>query len=296
MNDTPEPRQTPRTPGGPYLLTPVPSQHVEESRALILDAAGKVRPGRVVVLGAGNCAEIPLAELVARFEHVTLNDVNGQLLEGAVAAAALDEQARAKVDLHVADLTGVTETLVEKISTALATIEDPQAAVAVMARLVDAEQVAPLPISGQFDLVVASCLLSQLHFDLVHRCAERFASRYPGRGDQLAGSSLWTTAMFGMARRMEAALIDGIAALVAHGGLVYLSESPQMCYIQLTEAGAWETAGTFRMLRSAEIDDYVDERFAIVTRRRWHWVVAPPQQPGQVGRLFDVQALVLRMA
>ena len=281
-------------PVGSYFLVPLPSRHVEESRRLIRAAAEEVQAGRAVVLGAGNCAEIPLAELAARFEHLTLNDVDGKLLDQAIEAAGLDEAARAKIEVRVADLTGVTDPILEKIDGVLSAISDVDTAIERMATIVDEEPVANMPIEGQFDLVVASCVLSQLHFGLVRRSGERFEQRFTGQIERLRQSPRWTTALYQMARRMEARFIDGVAALSAQDGLIYLSESPQMCSIKLTADGRWETEGTYRMLRTQDLTDYVDRRFAIVAHGRWHWVASPPQQVGQVGRLFDVQAMVLK--
>jgi len=280
---------------GPYQLAPVASQHVEESRRLILAAAETVYPGRAVVLGAGNCLEIPLTELAARFEQVTLNDVDGKLLEQAIAAAQLERPARAKLEIQVADLTGVTEKLLEKFDAALPSTSDPAEAIEQMARLVDEQEVAAMPIEGKYELVVASCVLSQLHFALAHRSNERFEARFPNQLEQLRNSPRWAAALLGMARRMEARFIDGLVGLLEQGGLIYLSESPQMCYVKLTDDGNWQTEGTFRMLRTQDITDYVDPRFAVIAHGRWYWVVAPPETAGQVGRLFDVQALVLRV-
>ena len=295
MSDDAQQRSAKPRPRDPYQLAPSPSKHVEESRRMILAAGETVHPGRAVVLGAGICEEIPLAELAARFEHVTLNDVDGKLLEQAIAAAKLDPPARAKLDVHVADLTGVTEKLIAKFDAALPSISDPAEAIEEMARLVDEETVAEMPIEGKYELVVASCVLSQLHFAITHRSGERFENRFAGQMEQLRASQRWTTALFGLARRMETRFIDGLIGLLAPGGLIYLSESPQMCYVKLTADGSWETEGTFRMLRTQDISDYVDRRFAIIAHGRWQWVVSPPRHAGQVGRLFDVQAVVLRV-
>ena len=49
--------------------------HRESCRRLILEAAGRCRTrGRVVVLGSGVLAEVPVAELAARFQEVVLVD------------------------------------------------------------------------------------------------------------------------------------------------------------------------------------------------------------------------------
>jgi hypothetical protein len=282
-------------PSGLYRLTPVPSRHVEESRRLIQSAGETVEPRRAVVLGAGNCAEIPLAELAARFDEVVVNDVDQKLLEQGLAAAHLDESSRAKIRVHVADLTGATEPLLTKIEAALKQEAGADAAIELMARLVDDEPVPGAKIEGKYELVVASCILSQLHFALLHRAGDLFEQRFAGQLETLRASVRWTKALYDMARRMETRLIDDLAELLAEGGLIYLSESAQMCYIKLAADGQWETEGTHRMLRTQDITDNLDRRFATIANGRWHWVVSPPEKAGEVGRLFDVQAVVLRM-
>lgn len=289
-----EPRPS-SVPPGRYRLTPVPSQHVEESRRLIESAGETVEPRRAVVLGAGNCAEIPLAHLAARFDEIVVNDMDEKLLEQGLAAAELDTASREKIRLHVADLTGVTETLLAKIASSLEHAETPEAAIDEIARLVDEEPVPGAQIEGKYELVVASCVLSQLHFALLHGAGNLFESRFPEHLETLRSSVRWTGALYQMARRMEARLIDDLAQLLAEGGLIYLSESAQMCYIKLAADGMWETEGTYRMLRTQDITDYLDRRFATIAQGRWHWVVSPPEKPEDVGRLFDVQAVVLRM-
>jgi hypothetical protein len=282
-------------PAGVYRLTPVVSRHVEESRRLIQAAAETVEPRRAIVLGAGGCAEIPLAALAARFDEIIVNDVDEKLLAQGLEAAGLAAASRAKIRAHLADLTGVTETLLAKIAATLARADNATAALELMARLVDEQPVGGASFEGKYDLVVASCVLSQLHFGLLHRAADLFEERFPGELETLRSSIHWTKALFDMARRMESRLIDDLADLLAEGGLIYLSESAQMCYVKLTDDDRWETEGTYRMLRSQDITDYLDRRFAAIAHGRWQWVGSPPEKVGQVGRLFDVQAVVLRM-
>jgi hypothetical protein len=294
MSDAPQDPLPPQSPAGPYRLAPSPSQHVDESRRLIGAAAEDAHPGRAVVLGAGNCAEIPLAQLAGRFEHLTINDVDGELLARGIQSSGLDAAAQERLDVRVADLTGVTEPILEKIDAMLLKTSEVDTAIEQMAAIVERQPLGEMPIEGRYDLVVASCVLSQLHFGLLHASAERFEARFPGQVERLRQSPRWTAAMYKTARLLEALFIDGLAALLADRGLIYLSESTQMCHIKLTADGQWETEGTYRMLRTQDIGDYIDRRFAIVARGRWHWIVSPPQEVGEVGRLFDVQALVLR--
>jgi len=281
-------------PPGPYYLAPTPCQQVEESHRLILAAADTAKTGRALILGAGRSAEIPLAVLATRFERITINDIDRVELEQGLAAAGLDDAARAKLDVRVADLTGVTDELLGKINAALHEAEEPDAAIETMARLVDEQTLPGMPIEGQYDLIVASCLMSQLHFALLHRASDAFEGRFHGEGERVRNSVRWTSSLYEMARRMEKQFVDDLHARLAQGGLIYLSDAPQMCSIKLTADGQWQTEGTHRLLRTKNLTDYLDKRFVTVAHQRWHWITFPPQEPGQSGRLFDVQAVVLR--
>ncbi len=279
---------------GPYIRDPVPCQQVAESKKLILAAAEWAQPGSALILGAGHCAELPLKELAARFENITLNDIDNAVLDEGLSAAGLTDEERAKLTIHIADLTGVTESLISRIEDILSADRDPQAVIEAMAHLLDTALVPGMPITGKYDLVIASCVLSQLHFGLLHRARLAFDRQFPGKDELLADSVRWTSALFEMARRMEQRFIDNLADHVAPGGFIYLSDSTQICEVKGTPEGKWETAGTQRMLRTRYITDYLDQRFVSVGRERWDWVVTPPLQPGDIGRVYDVQGVVLR--
>jgi SAM-dependent methyltransferase len=287
----------------PYLLQPITCRHVEKSRQGILAAAGAATAdgttaggaasGRVLVLGAGRCMEIPLPALAEQFAAVTLGDVDADAMQQGVDAAGLSTTQRAKVSLLCVDVTGVTRAALEQIER-LPPATDPAAFVDAMAQVLDATVPLPLPLAGRYELVVASCLLSQLHFSLAHGAREQFAQRFPQAVGVLAGSPRWATALASMARRMEERLLDELLRVLAPTGRIYLSESVQVAFITWHPGGQWQTEGTYRMLRSQDLADYLDARFAVEARDRWEWVVPPPQHAGLPGRLFDVQAVVLR--
>ena len=184
-HDPQQPADPSRFAREPYLLKPITSRHQQESRRLIARAAEAVAPGRAIVLGAGACEEIPLAQLVARFGQVTLNDVEPGPLQRAVTAANLAPPDREKIEMHVADLTGTTGPLLEKIASALETSADVGSAIDRMAEMVAGQEVGGLLLAGKYDLVVASCVLSQLHFGLTHRAGDLLANRFPGAIEQL---------------------------------------------------------------------------------------------------------------
>jgi SAM-dependent methyltransferase len=246
------------------------------------------------VLGAGECRELPLAELVALFDHVTLNDIHREPLERA--AAQLDPAAREKLSIDVADLTGLIEPLLANMQQRLNRATDPQSAFDAMAECLDACPPGSLPIAGPFDLVIASCVLSQLHYALTHRSDVLLDEKFPGQVMHLQDSPRWTASLRQLKRRMKATFLDGLVRLTAPGGILYLSDSVQLSHVRLTPEGPWLTAEMFRMVRSAQLADLLDERFAVIERGRWEWVGAAPSAKRQVGRVYDVQGLVLRVS
>ena len=151
---------------------------------MILRAAAAVTPGRAMVLGAGACEELPLVELGERFAEVTLNDIDENPLVRALNAPELSPLG-GKLTIEIADLTGVTNSAIQEVERVLATSADVPSGIAAMADALDHLQPGPFPITRQFDLVVASCVLSQLHFALTHESERRFTARFHGQAEAL---------------------------------------------------------------------------------------------------------------
>ncbi|HWE40402.1 MAG TPA: hypothetical protein VG406_27870 [Isosphaeraceae bacterium] len=278
-------------PGRWVRLPPIEDTHDRESRGLILDAADRVRPGRAIALGAGHCREIPLVELCRRFEHLTLNDHDGPALEAALRDSGLDA---GKDRLLVADLTGVTAAFVREVGRSLDATADPGAAIDQVAQVADSTRPEAFRTDGSYDLVVASCVLGQLHVAACNRAIQLFVAKFPARVDEFRHSDRWTRAMYGLARRMESTFIDSLHGLAEPDGRIVLSESVRFCFLYPSGDGGWMTNGFYRMTRTTRLTDELDDRFVVERRGRWSWIVDPPAAPGQVGRLFDVEGLLLR--
>ena len=278
-----------------YRLPPVPDQHRGRSAEMILRAAGEVESASVVVFGAGRCEEIPLAALAQRFRRVVLHDNQPELLEQAVAEAGLSISDRLKVYLAPLDLVGITDELVKTCRQAVAGALDLDRAIdGVAVAVSSAEPVTPEP--RRYDLVVSSCVLSQLTFSLIQEVRQAIVDRFPQSQNRVQADPALTGAIEGLTRRCEAAFVDLLASSVTDEGRIYFSDTVQLCFVRRTEQGDWSTPGTWRMTKTLRIDDYLDRRFTVDARSRWNWVVNPPQALGEEGRLYDVQATILRLA
>jgi hypothetical protein len=272
---------------------------------MILQAADAVSPGRAIVLGAGRCDEIPLAALVEQFGEVSLNDINADLLAQGIAAANLSAVERAKISSTAVDLIGITDALTSECRSVVVKAGDVEHAVAdVVAIVGPANPIMPtelimstVPISPtvkSFDLIVASCVLSQLTSALIQNVRSMLSDRYSHAAKQIQSHPLLTQAFDKLTRRCETAFVDFLASGVAPSGRIFFSDSVQMCFVRLTNEGNWVTPGTWRMTKTLRLDDYLDGRFQVLKRQRWNWVVNSPQSADDEGRLYDVQAMILK--
>ncbi|SIO62442.1 hypothetical protein SAMN05444166_7048 [Singulisphaera sp. GP187] len=252
-------------------------------------ASEQVEPGAAIILGAGPCQEIPLPALTERFASVTLNDWNESSLE----QVAVSPERSSKVLRLVADLTGVTTQFLEQVTESLATTDDPEQAIEKISALADAVTPQVFSTGQSYDLVVASCVLCQLHLEACNQALALFGATFPQQVQQFRASTRWVQAMYGLARRMERAFIETVHGLVASKGRIYLSETIQGCFIHLNPEGHWMTDGMYRMTHTLELSDYLDARFHVEEFGKWVWVMPPSSELGFVGRLYKVQGFIL---
>lgn len=132
--------------------------HRERLTALILQTAA-APGGRLCVLGAGNAYDLDLDQLVSRFDEVHLVDIDAQAVGRARARIAAEAQARSFVHAPI-DLSGMFHEL-ERWRRLEVT---PQELMVAPAR--GAKQIAAA-LPGPFDVVVSSCLLTQLQLSLL---------------------------------------------------------------------------------------------------------------------------------
>ena len=277
-----EPRRWVRVP-------PVVDGHLAASHGMILLASQMVEPGDAIILGAGPCQEIPLPALTDRFASVTLHDWNELLLE----RVSLSSEPSSKVRRLVADLTGVTAQFLERVTESLGATDDPDGAIETIARLADAVTPQVFSTGQRYGLVVASCVLCQLHLEACNRTLTLFGAKFPEQLKQFRASTRRVQAMYGLARRMEGAFIETLHGLVASNGRIYLSESIQGCFIHPNPEGHWMTDGMYRMTHTLELSDYLDARFHVEEFGKWVWVMPPSPEQGLVGRIYKVQGLIL---
>lgn len=139
--------------------------HREQLTSLIRDSKPTQQGERLCVLGAGNAYDLELEELLAAFSEVHLVDIDPGAVERA--RQRVEPGARARLFAHAPlDLSGMFQDL-ERWGRMEVTPQELMVAPSVGAKRI----AAALP--GPFDLVVSSCLLTQLQLTLLHVLGER---------------------------------------------------------------------------------------------------------------------------
>jgi hypothetical protein len=196
--------------------------HISHSHRRILEAA-KLAKGRerVLVMGAGNCTEIPLEALAREFEQVVLADLDRAGMEQAVAALPAD--VRGKVEIRVTDVTSFAGPMMERIEAAVRASDSPQEAFEQIGEIYDGllsfQRAPDLP---EADLVISSLLLSE-----IPRYPRAFADRLLRLRYQ-EGMRSWDRDEAARARLQQIAIEDHVSLLLRlcrPGGAIYFADT-----------------------------------------------------------------------
>jgi hypothetical protein len=196
--------------------------HIANSQRRILEAASRCeRRSTAVILGAGNCTEIPLQELASTFDEVVLLDLDDASMTAA--AEDLPDQLIPKVRLQVEDVTAFAAPLMRRVWIAVGESETAEQAferIGDTLNALQAEEVPPKPIEA--DLVVSSLVLSELHRYPLNYAARLVRDKF---GKRLAA---WEGYEAFRAQLQQLALRDHIGVLAGscrRGGAVYFADT-----------------------------------------------------------------------
>jgi hypothetical protein len=139
--------------------------HREHLTELTLRGVSPEAKARLAVIGAGNCYDLDLERLASIFAEVHLVDIDDAALAGA--CERQPASARAKLFRHApVDLSGFMDKL-DKWAAGHAQPEDLMELPVRTSR----ELLARLP--GPFDVVLSSCLLTQIHFTALNVLSDK---------------------------------------------------------------------------------------------------------------------------
>jgi len=134
--------------------------HRRRLTAFALAAAPAGEKGSLCVLGAGNCFDLDLVALVARYDQVHLVDIDAMALQRAVARQPAPVQTRLVCHAPV-DLSGLFEPIERWARFEVAPDDPPNIGASPAASV--RQRLGP-----SFDVVLSACMLSQMQLSVLH--------------------------------------------------------------------------------------------------------------------------------
>jgi hypothetical protein len=268
--------------------------HAERNRAFVRDAARScARRESAVLLGAGQAFDLPLRELVETFERVRIVDIDGAALEATMRGLSLEPDLRRRVDLEVADLTGMNRRLLAGVDGIVAGAADADEARARLAALCRSYSLGAGPRlladGARADLVVSSCLLSQIAWSQSRYARNVYERRFGGLAP--ADAAVWLLPWHELEARVQQ---DHMNALPTFGDVAVLT-SDMAFRPTVTDGGGHEHATGVRtfLLSVTTLRDRVPCFVDTTAYASWEWNLLRPSGR-HAGRRYDVEALVLR--
>lgn len=307
------------------IIGPVEDHFAKRSRAMIQGAASRVSRSivaadapsrRVLIIGAGKCLEIPLASLATQFDHITVTDIDQpRLKEGMrneLRAAPPPATNHHNITAIISDVMGVTAGVNHGIKQVFRMNSDidhnRETVMARLGRVMDEAEIEPQPLNEPFDLVIASCVLSQLHHGIAAAAKACFRAASPGGLVAPDIRIAWQQLMRPFLERLQTAFIQSLCDWTRPGGLIYLSATPRVHLWEFSggslsnsDDASWKSRITHRMLVRDALREFIKSLPVTIEQQdQFQWPEREPQgsrsRRGRLkpGMLFDVEALILR--
>ncbi len=272
--------------------------HLQQCAALMLLALRKRQPSTsrsILVLGAGACTEVPLAELVRDSDEVVLADLDiASMQQGRdeLSSSAL----RKRVRLLACDISaGISISLNRLIQQQPWDKLVPRGAQVVFDAAARCLEQCPVPdppeieglYAGEFGVVISSLVLSQLFsyplLDILDH-VQRIAPDYLGEQEH---HRRYQEAAQAFRVRVIRAHLHLLSELVDVGGNVVL-----LCDVRgfMFDIHSAENNAEHRRtipLVPRRLPDLVRESFTVMEEAHWEWLADLPEE-GQLGRGYEV--------
>jgi hypothetical protein len=268
------------------------------SRALsdrLAGAAAEATGGNALIIGPGECLDIPLSQLATRFETLGLLDLREV---PASALESLDAAGCQSVTIFREDVTGVMGDLLEEIDftgrSRLGKLEN--AAVSLIRQ--NPRCKSSFQLNELFDFVASTLVLSQLGRPLqtrLHQSVPKamFDAILAGPDSKQKD---WVMVIDGEYRkfltRRQVEHIQFLKKSVKPGGIVFLSMTPQLT---LLESGKSRVISESELIDEKSVGEEIDRLFSVESRKTdLSWSVPLTINGQTFRRRFEIESLVLR--
>jgi hypothetical protein len=267
--------------------------HAQKNRAFIEDVVRRTH-GRelVVILGAGHAFDLPLVELAKAFDKLVLVDVDAEALTATVTGVLKDPGLRARTELRVLDLTGVSGQLVRRIDEAVAAAADAAEARDRLEALCWSYRLAPprlLPPDEHADLVVSSCVMSQVSWPQRVYARRVYESRFSSLPGPL--ERRWARHFTYLELRLQQDHLTSLAGVAEQVALT----CDVVSYPTALDAARTErkTGQIIPTLGVPSLLERVPKLFAVEGHASWEWGFSKATRAGN-GSRKDVEGVLLR--
>ena len=278
-------------------------QHLEQCTALMLQGLQKRQrsaSNSTLILGAGACTEVPLAELARDSDEVVLADIDlASMRQGRdePTSSAL----RKRVRLIACDISGGVSAALNNVikqqrweslvSQSAQVVFDAAAHCIVQCPVPDPPEIEGLH-TGEFGVVISSLVLSQLFsyplLDMLDH-VRRIVPSYLGEQER---HRRYQEAAQNFRVRVILGHLHLLRELVDVGGIVVLLSDVRGFVFEVS--GSENDAQHRRTLPIVPhgLAELVRESFTVLEERHWEWIADLPEK-GKLGRGYEVDGYVL---
>lgn len=274
--------------------TSINQEHFTLSNSNIIRAYQLSEEGRVLVLGCGECREIPIKYLT-RNSNVELLDIDTNALDKLTLYLEAEGRNLSELTFLNKDLTGLMCSICEDLRQSLQSASNASTALDSLINFADSKKMTfwyPAE-KHKYTLIISSLLLTQLHVFVLAEIESVFLEYFPYSAEMLYNNHVWSKAKFNFARRLENRFVVHLKHLAMLNAIIYFSATVRVCFVKRLSTGLYSTEGSWIVAKTNRLADYFDSSFKILNESSWRWYI-PKIEGNTDGRLYDVQALVLK--
>ncbi len=268
------------------------SNHIDNIRRLIMQGAQGIDANRVLVIGAGNCTDIPLEALAQFFQEVVLQDFDLTGIRNAKNVLPIELQNR--ISLNAEDISSIGALFLNE---ALAIIDNAKSDSAAVRELISYMDNMELPQwnisdSEKADYIVYSLVLSVLMWGEFLYIEQRVADKF----DELETIHIlnynWEEAKARFKNRVIDNVIDRLESTLNPGGRLLFIDSTIKRTTANNVSGILEDIQVFS---KKHLRDLIEGRFYVDYEESWSWHYLPRDNNFDIISEHDIEALILSL-
>ena len=256
--------------------------HIERSHEMILNAMSIAKEGKALVLGCGNCADLPLKELSQKFRFVDLIDMNKTNMSSVQAN---------QIIFYQADITGMIRRVRNKLLKSTSFLQKDTDFLDHATNCLASIKPSFWNGGHKYSIVICPGLLTQLQANIRKEIERIFLIRFPKCASLLLEYPTWIKGIWQFARQIESSFIEHIQTLLTPSGIFYLSDTVHVSWLFPLETESCVMYGKWIATKTSRLADYLPGNYHIEKEARWNWARFEQEGP-YIGRLYDVQAVI----